>query len=69
MLVLSRYIDEVITIGDDIKIVIADIRGDRVRVGISAPRSVAVHREEVYEAIKDAGKPETKNNGSTSRRQ
>ena len=57
MLVVSRYRDEVICIGDDIKIVIADIRGDRVRVGISAPRSVAVHREEVYEAIKAANNP------------
>jgi carbon storage regulator len=54
MLVLSRYIDEVITIGDDIRIRIVDIRGGGVRIGIEAPRSVAVHREEVYEAIKAA---------------
>jgi len=39
-------------IGDDIEITIVDIRGDKVRVGISAPKTVPVHRKEVYEAIK-----------------
>jgi carbon storage regulator len=52
MLVLSRNRDETIMIGDDIEITIVDIRGDKVRLGINAPPSVAVHRKEVYEAIK-----------------
>ena len=52
MLVLSRRKDETIMIGDDVEITIVDIRGDTVRVGINAPRSIAVHRKEVYEAIK-----------------
>lgn len=52
MLVLSRKHDETIMIGDDIEITIVDIKGDTVRVGINAPRSVAVHRKEIYEAIK-----------------
>jgi carbon storage regulator len=52
MLVLSRQRDETIMIGDDIEITIVDIRGDKVRLGITAPKSVAVHRKEVYEAIK-----------------
>ena len=39
-------------IGDDIEVVVVDIRGDRVRLGINAPHSVTVHRKEVYEAIK-----------------
>lgn len=52
MLVLSRERDEVIHIGDDIKIVVVDIRGDKVRLGIEAPHGVPVHRQEVYEAIK-----------------
>jgi carbon storage regulator len=52
MLVLSRQRDETIMIGDDIEITIVDIRGDKVRLGISAPASVPVHRKEVYEAIK-----------------
>lgn len=52
MLVLSRKRDETIMIGDDIEISILDIKGDTVRVGINAPRSVTVHRKEIYEAIK-----------------
>ncbi len=52
MLVLSRRKDETIMIGDDIEITIVDIKGDTVRLGITAPREVAVHRKEIYEAIK-----------------
>lgn len=52
MLVLSRLRDEAIMIGDDIEITVVDIRGDKVRLGIAAPREVQVHRKEVYEAIK-----------------
>lgn len=52
MLVLSRQRDEKIMIGDDIVISIVDIRGDKVRLGIEAPKSVGVHRQEVYDAIK-----------------
>ena len=53
MLVLSRHKNEVIVIGDnEIRIVIVDIRGDKVRVGIEAPIEKPVHRLEVFEAIK-----------------
>ncbi len=52
MLVLSRQRDETIMIGDDIEITVVDIRGDKVRLGITAPTRVAVHRKEVYESIK-----------------
>lgn len=52
MLVLSRQRDETIMIGDEIEITVVDIRGDKVRLGIDAPRAVQVHRKEVYEAIK-----------------
>ena len=51
MLVLSRQRDESITIGDNIVVTIVDVRGDKVRLGIEAPREVSVHRREVYEAI------------------
>jgi carbon storage regulator len=51
MLVLSRQRDESIIIGDNIVITIVDVRGDKVRLGIEAPREVSVHRREVYEAI------------------
>lgn len=51
MLVLSRQRDETIMIGDDIEITVVDIRGDKVRLGITAPNTIPVHRKEVYEAI------------------
>ncbi len=51
MLVLSRQRDETIMIGDDVEITVVDIRGDKVRLGITAPKSVPVHRKEVYDAI------------------
>ncbi len=51
MLVLSRQRDETIMIGDNIEITVVDIRGDKVRLGITAPNTVPVHRKEVYEAI------------------
>jgi carbon storage regulator len=52
MLVLSRQRDETIMIGDEVEITVVDIRGDKVRLGITAPRHIQVHRKEVYEAIK-----------------
>lgn len=51
MLVLSRQRDESIIIGDNIVITVVDIRGDKVRLGIDAPKEVPVHRQEVYDAI------------------
>jgi carbon storage regulator len=51
MLVLSRTRDESIIIGDNIVVTVVDVRGDKVRLGIEAPREVSVHRREVYEAI------------------
>ena len=51
MLVLSRQRDESIIIADNIKITIVDIRGDKVRLGIDAPKEIPVHRQEVFDAI------------------
>jgi len=60
MLVLSRKKDEKIVIGDNITLMVIEIRGDKVRLGIDAPRDVSVHREEVYDAIKrEAGQTQT----------
>ena len=53
MLVLSRQRDETIMIGDEVEITVVDIRGDKVRIGISAPTTIAVHRKEVYESIRE----------------
>jgi len=52
MLVLSRKKNESIVINDDITIVVVEIRGDKVRLGIEAPKEIPVHRNEVYEAIR-----------------
>ena len=51
MLVLSRQKDESIMIGDDVEIMIIDVRGGKVRLGIIAPKEIPVHRREVYDAI------------------
>ena len=66
MLVLSRKKNESIVVGDDITIVVVEIRGDKVRLGIEAPKEVPVHRSEVYEAIHRHDKPsETEKSGPT----
>ncbi len=51
MLVLSRQKDESIMIGDEVEITIVDVRGDKVRLGITAPKHIPVHRREIYDAI------------------
>lgn len=54
MLVLSRKKNESVVINNDITIVVVEIRGDKVRLGIEAPKEVPVHRREVYDAIKQS---------------
>ncbi|HHT36126.1 MAG: carbon storage regulator CsrA [Candidatus Wallacebacter cryptica] len=56
MLVLTRKINESIIIGDDIKIIVVDVRGDQVKLGIEAPKDVSVHREEIYADIQQENK-------------
>ncbi|MGE5507756.1 MAG: carbon storage regulator CsrA [Chitinophagales bacterium] len=53
MLVLTRKIDESIIIGDDIRITVVEVRHDQVKLGITAPRDIPVHREEVYREIQE----------------
>ncbi len=54
MLVLSRKTNESIVIGENIVVTVVEIRGDRVRLGIEAPRAVSVYRREVYDQIKSS---------------
>ncbi len=58
MIVVSRQRDESIIIGDDIQIVIVDMRRDKVRLGIIAPKHTSIHRKEIYDAIQREKKAE-----------
>ena len=58
MLVLSRKVNESIVVNDDITITVVEIRGDKVRLAIEAPREVSVHRREVFDAIHRVGDPQ-----------
>ena len=53
MLILTRRIGETVMVGDDITVTVLDVKSNQVRVGITAPREVPVHREEIYERIKE----------------
>lgn len=52
MLVLTRRAKQSVMIGDDVVVTVLEVRGDQVRLGIEAPRSVAVHREEVFDQVR-----------------
>ena len=54
MLILTRRVGESIVVGDDITVTVFEVRGDAVRIGIDAPRTVQVHRQEVYEELRRA---------------
>jgi carbon storage regulator len=66
MLVLSRKKNESIIINNDITIVVVEIRGDKVRLGVEAPKEVPVHRREVYDAIKRAAQEQQQQTGADS---
>lgn len=55
MLILTRRVGETVVIGDDIVVTVLGVKGNQVRVGVKAPRDVAVHREEIFERIKREG--------------
>jgi carbon storage regulator len=57
MLVLTRKVGQSIVIGDEIEVVVLEVRGEQVRIGIRAPKTVSVHRKEIYEQISDEARP------------
>lgn len=52
MLVLTRKVNQSIVIGDEIEVVVLEVRGEQVRIGVRAPKAIAVHRKEIYEQIR-----------------
>ena len=59
MLILTRRVGETVVIGDDIEITVLGVKGNQVRIGVKAPRDVAVHREEILERIRREGELST----------
>ena len=66
MLVLTRKVSQSIVIGDGIEVVVLEVRGEQVRLGIKAPKNVSVHRKEIYEQISQEGRDDNSNTGQTN---
>jgi len=65
MLVLTRKLNESIVINDNVSVLVVEIRGDRVRLGIDAPKDVIVHRQEIYNAINETDPERSHQKSST----
>ena len=57
MLILTRRVGETLMIGDEVTVTVLGVKGNQVRIGINAPKNVAVHREEIYQRIKGENEP------------
>ena len=65
MLILTRRVGETVVIGEDVTVTVLGVKGNQVRVGINAPKNVSVHREEIFERIKN-GRESTGSEGATT---
>jgi carbon storage regulator len=65
MLILTRRVGETVMIGNDVTVTVLGVKGNQVRVGINAPKNVAVHREEIYERIKREQQGEPSGDGES----
>ncbi len=64
MLILTRRVGETLVIGDDVNVTVLGVRGNQVRLGVDAPKEVAVHREEIYQRIQNEGDNNDSSNSS-----
>ena len=64
MLILTRRVGETLMIGDDVTVTVLGVKGNQVRIGVNAPKDVAVHREEIYDRIKQEGGESSPSQGS-----
>ena len=64
MLILTRRVGETLMIGDEVTVTVLGVKGNQVRIGINAPKDVAVHREEIYQRIKRELAPNEEGSGS-----
>lgn len=68
MLILTRRVGETLMVGDDVTVTVLGVKGNQVRIGVNAPKDVAVHREEIYQRIvKETGKSGHKEAGRPSK--
>ena len=67
MLILTRRVGETVMIGNDVTVTVLGVKGNQVRVGVNAPKDVAVHREEIYERIKREGDQESRSGAHTAK--
>ena len=65
MLILTRRVGETLMVGDDVTVTVLGVKGNQVRIGVNAPKDVAVHREEIYDRIKKEGAGGSEGGGDT----